>query len=386
MPSDDLEREDRDGDDDDPGERPATERASGVSHASSVPCPAAYRERGRYAAGLRGRFNRAARLRCAKRSARRDLAVLEAQAGEAVATHELVAASRTSGRGHEDEAADRQAVAGVGWHDMHGRRDRGPIAHGPVAEVQRAAASTLWSSARGGVERGPHRLARRGGGRAHARREGEVGDRREALLVLAQREQQVRDAVGRRQRRLVARARTSSARAGRGTSSAPASPTSQTPSAPRSITSPVRACSSRASWPTRSPSSPSARRSGPRRRRARLRLDAPSRRGWRTARGSPTRGRAGSPPPAATAGRARTARPRRRTNGTVWATVVSVHTRPRAASAGVRRRAAASGRPRSREGPRCSPARDRAAQDHELGVERQLVDLPARPSPSLTTA
>ena len=42
------------------------------------------------------------------------------------------------------------------------------------------------------------------------------------------------------------------------TSSAPASPTSQTPSAPRSITSPVRACNSRASWPTRSPSRPSA--------------------------------------------------------------------------------------------------------------------------------
>ena len=40
------------------------------------------------------------------------------------------------------------------------------------------------------------------------------------------------------------------------TSSAPASPTSHTPSEPRSITSPVRACNSRASCPTRSPSRP----------------------------------------------------------------------------------------------------------------------------------
>src|SRR3954447_24718538 len=40
------------------------------------------------------------------------------------------------------------------------------------------------------------------------------------------------------------------------TSSAPASPTSQMPKRPRSGTSPVRACSSRASWPIRSPSRP----------------------------------------------------------------------------------------------------------------------------------
>ena len=110
------------------------------------------------------------------------------------------------------------------------------------------------------VERRPHRR-RQPPAHAPARAaEGEVGDGGEALLVLAQREQQVRDAVAGRQRRASARCthQQCTRRPPGATSSAPASPTSQTPSAPRSSTSPVRACSSRASWPTRSPSSPSA--------------------------------------------------------------------------------------------------------------------------------
>ena len=160
------------------------------------------------------------------------------------------------------------------------------------------------------------------------------------------------------------------------TSSAPASPTSQTPSSPRSVTRPVRACSSRASWPTRSPSSPSAgpppRASPSRRRRGRTtfaprlacssgiaqrvrererrdrrqpRLDRrPGRPPW------PRTGRCGRPCSASTAARERAARARRRARRQATAarsgSAPALHPSPRrsgaAGSRGRRRRAAPS--------------------------------------------
>ena len=73
--------------------------------------------------------------------------------------------------------------------------------------------------------------------------EREVGDRREAVLVLAQREQQVGGPVGARERRVVVGTRTQkqcTRRPPGRTSTAPASPTSHAPSPPRSGTRPVR--------------------------------------------------------------------------------------------------------------------------------------------------
>ena len=158
------------------------------------------------------------------------------------------------------------------------------------------------------------------------------------------------------------------------TSTAPASPTSQTPSAPRSGTSPVRACSSRASWPTRSPSSPSADRSGavPRPRARPHDVGAAAR---VELRDRPGVGEQRQPDRERQRLEREQAAPAVAMNGTVCATVVSVQVRPRPRS----RRASARGRQWtaavSGRAERRSPARDRAAQDHELGVERQLGDL-----------
>ena len=141
------------------------------------------------------------------------------------------------------------------WSWRHGRPP--PAPHGPRREsrpVLRHAVDVAASSA----GRARRQAAADAPGRAA---EGQVGDRREALLVGAQGEQEVGDAVGRRQVRSSTWTHQQCTRPAGVTSSAPASPTSQTPSAPRSRTRPVRACSSRASWPTRSPSRPSAVRS-----------------------------------------------------------------------------------------------------------------------------
>ena len=119
----------------------------------------------------------------------------------------------------------------------------------------RAAARAASSAGRcGGVQAPAHPPGRAA--------EGEVGDRGEARLVGAQREQQVGDAVARRaasgsstptHQQYARRA------AARDEQRARLPDAASRRARPRSSTSPVRACSSRASWPTRSPSRPSAR-------------------------------------------------------------------------------------------------------------------------------
>ena len=102
-------------------------------------------------------------------------------------------------------------------------------------------------------------------------RERVVGHGREALLVLAQREQQVGDAVRRRQVGVGhPHAPAVHAAAGRGRAARPPPPRATRRARRAPVTRPVRACRSRASWPTRSPSRPSAVALG-RRRRARAR-------------------------------------------------------------------------------------------------------------------
>ncbi len=90
------------------------------------------------------------------------------------------------------------------------------------------------------------------------------------------------------------------------TISAPSSPTSQTPRRPRWSARPVRASSSRSSWPTRSPSSPSATDSGPR---------PPARAAPRSARSRSGRRRAHRAPPGCEAPRRRGRRTRPRSGG-----------------------------------------------------------------------
>ena len=296
--------------------------------------------------------------------------------------------------GHEREAADGQRrrrrsgrERGASWHDMVRR-----------PSTLRAMARRLNFHADRPcdchVER-PARRRARGASRlqapAHAparARERVVGHGGEALLVLAQREQQVGDAVGRRQVRVRARARTSSARGGRRAHEQRAG----LPHEPRrrARRAPARGRCGRAARARRG-------RRGRRAARARSRSGA--------ARGAPARldhlGAAvgvelGDRPrvreqdrrrPATSAGSERAAAPPAATSGTVWRDRRRASTRARRAApagAGVHR-AAASGRPRvsgstARRGhrsPRRSPARDRAAQDHQLGVERQL----GRPAP-----
>ena len=117
--------------------------------------------------------------------------------------------------------------------------------------------------------------------------------------------------------------------------------------------------------------------------RARPRGAARSRRAWRTARGSPTRARAGRTRPARPAARAHSSTPdaaserdrvrdrRERPQPRAAVEAALVDPRPPVDGRGL-------GKDRSALRRR-SPARDRAAQDHELGVERQLVDLPRVP-------
>ena len=153
-------------------------------------------------------------------------------------------------------------------------------------------------------------------------------------LVLAQREQQVGGAVGGGQRRDRRRARTSSARGGRRGARAARRPPPRARRRAGRARAPGRcgACSSRASWPTRSPSRPSAVASAASsRRRAGAR---PWRRGWRSSSGIAQRvherqGAATGRQP----GSSPTRIPAVATNGTLCAAVLSVQRRPRPRSA-----------------------------------------------------
>ena len=97
-PEDDAERElqrdDRDGDDDDPGEHPRPRRPARFIHAMRVPRAAAYRREERV--GTRPGYGVGRRERAGVRGGaqrRGGLAACETQPGEAVAAHELVAAA-----------------------------------------------------------------------------------------------------------------------------------------------------------------------------------------------------------------------------------------------------------------------------------------------------
>ena len=282
---------------------------------------------------------------------------------------------------------------------------RGRPLRWPVVQGTASRGPPAWNGASGGrpprrgprgVERGAHRgrqPAPHAPGRAAER---EVGHGGEARLVLAQGEQQVRRAVGGGQARDRRRARTSSARGGRraGRAARPPPPRATRRGRPRSSTRPVRACSSRASWPTRSPSRPSAVRSAPvsRRRAGRTtfapRLACSSGIAHACASASADTGaRPGSIP---------TRIPAVATNGTLWAAVLSVHSRSRTRSAcGVDRRA-----PRDRGALRGRPAAAAGAAAPAAGqppaIGRRRITRPASagsavtwracPSPSLTTA
>ena len=246
-----------------------------------------------------------------------------------------------------------------------------------------------------GLQRRAHRLAHapaQAPGRAGER---EVGDGGEALLVAAQREQQMRDAVAEGSSAAWAgagrpsRSSRTPAAAGRTAATAPASPTSQRRAGRGSSTSPVRACSSRASWPTRSPSRPTERGSGsagacavaaaaPRRAQhvgAALRVELGDDPGVREA-DERDRQRAAARCTSAAPPRPRTGRRGRPS---------SASTAGRAGAAARRRRAGASGRPRLREDVdrRHRGERRGASQPPEIGrrmitssaLDRQLADL-----------
>ena len=124
------------------------------------------------------------------------------------------------------------------------------------------------------------------------------------------------------------------------------------------------------------------RRRAPARRRAAGRAAARWRRAWRRAPGSPTRARARSAATGNDSGsstnssdrgdaeRDRVGDRRERPHAPAPAQRALVDPRPPVDGRGLGQDA----------GARCSPARDRAAQDHELGVQRQLV-APARRGP-----
>ena len=168
-----------------------------------------------------------------------------------------------------------------------------------------------------------------------------------------------------------------------GTSTAPASPTSQTPSAPRSGTSPVCACSSRASWPTRSPSRPSATRSGavlgPRLRphdvgpapRVELR-DRPRVREQR----EPDRERQRLEREQQAGGARRTGPCARRWSASTCARASAGGARPPAAASGRRRSPAAARRP-----PCPAASRPRSGGGGSRGRRRAAAPRPAAPGP-----
>ena len=138
-----------------------------------------------------------------------------------------------------------------------GHRPRSKMAAQGMARVSRRRAAAAPASSAGRM------AARQPPAHAPARAaEGEVGHGGEALLVGAQREQQVGDAVAAGQRRVVdADAVAEHAPPARPDEQRARLPDEPAPRRPRSSTSPVCACSARASWPTRSPSSPTERAS-----------------------------------------------------------------------------------------------------------------------------
>ena len=177
--------------------------------------------------------------------------------------------SRTIGGHHEDQGGEkllaqgRRRCGGLRLELVHDQR----VVPG-VPGLSRTRRRGLRPRGR---RRAPARARAAGpgagaGGRARARREGVVGDRREALPRRS-RSASSRWAIavpgGQLGSSRTCTQKQCTRRPPGRTSSAPASPTSHVPRRPRSGTRPVRACTSRASWPTRSPSSPSAVRSGP---------------------------------------------------------------------------------------------------------------------------
>ena len=145
----------------------------------------------------------------------RDLAALEPQPGEPVAAHGGVAAAAArQRRGRAGGSVAVAAADGASWE--HDRRSAAQAAVWTARRKLRPPVSTrVRSGARPrGVERRAHRGRQPPPQPPRRAAERQVRDRREARLVLAQREQQVRDAVGGRQlgRRP---SRTSSRRAGR---------------------------------------------------------------------------------------------------------------------------------------------------------------------------
>ena len=185
------------------------------------------------------------------------------------------------------------------------------------------------------------------------------------------------------------------------TSSAPCSPTSQVPSRAGSGTSPVRACSSRASWSTRSPSRPSATRSGPSRRpsgRVDGRAAARVQRGISQACASAASETGSASGDSSTITIATTherddVRDRRQRPQ-----ALALPQAPRRhARAPVDARQLRQGRPLRRAAARAGsaamrgragalPAGDRAAHDHEALVERQLAHVLGVPGPRVTIA
>ena len=286
------------------------------------------------------------------RSARspRDVARLEAQAREPVAADELVAAAG----GRDEHEAPRRGggrvagrvagtkLAGGERGGGHGKHDRaaGPALRWPVVQetTQRQLPPGWTQRARASRARG--RAARAASPAPGAGARASVAPLKARLATVAKPVSSsrsassrcaVRSADGSAGRR---RARTSSARGGRRGARAarPPPPRARRRGRPRSSTSPVRACSSRASWPTRSPSRPSAVASA--------RLAAPPARAHdlRAAVGvqlgdRPRRARARARRPGASHGSTPTRIPAVTTNGTLWAAVLSVHRRPRARSA-----------------------------------------------------
>ena len=200
----------------------------------------------------------------------------------------------------------------------------GPSAGRPAAE--RPGRGPSAGACRAGAQAAPDPPRRAG--------EGQVRDRGEARLVLAQGEQQLGDPVAGRQRRVGdphAPAVHVAARRG-ATSSAPASPTSQTPSAPRSSTRPVRA--SRLAGVVADEIAEQAER-----RRARARDCAGCRRRrttfaprWRRARGSTQAWTSASAATGASQRPDATSSAAVAQNGTTWASVVAGHSRRRAAA------------------------------------------------------
>ena len=246
-------------------------RAPNEGPVFSFSMPPGYSRAGPGGAG----FSRSVRRRCSKRL-RAGRAAVELQAGEPVAADlRGVGIALRDGVAALDEQDACGGDGGGGAHGVHGgaRRPSRPPPAGPKSLL------TAWPGCPGAARRPrPASSAGRiaGASRRRTRQRAPLNAR---LATVAKPSSSARSASSRWAMRSPlgrsgsltphAVAVRRAARRGR-TSSAPAGPTSQTPRRPRSSTSPVRACSSRASWPTRSPSSPTETRLGLGRRAAGL--------------------------------------------------------------------------------------------------------------------